>query len=53
VGTEFGVSEDGQEFLSSGGKNLSHVVWNLSDLFLLFIRGQEFLGMSEMLLWFP
>ena len=34
MGTQFGVSEDGKEFLSSRGKGFSHVV--LGSLRLVF-----------------
>ena len=53
MGAEFGVSEDGEEFLPGWGEGFSHSVIVFLDSFRLLIRGQEFLSMGEVLLWFP
>ena len=54
VSPEFRVSEEGEEFLSSQGEGFGHfLVKDFLDLFCFLIGGQEFLGMSEVSLWFP
>ena len=55
VSSQFGVGEEGEEFLSSQGEGFSHfsLVEDFLDSFCFLIGGQEFLGMSEVSLWFP
>jgi len=53
MGVELRVCEDSKEFLSGWGEGFSHFVTVFLNLFCLFIRGEKFFGMGEVLFWFP
>ena len=53
VSSKFRVGKEGEEFLSCWGEGFGHFVKDPLDLFHFLIGGQELLGVSEVLLWFP